>query len=487
MTIQEKSTLYSSVSILLSAFIIVYYFAIINDATKIIQTSIPEQIRMLNQSILTRYLAEQTVYYDEVLTQSVRNYAFTEDNYWQGRYLNYEALLEDIITRSLQQGSEEDIKNFQQLQNINEDLLTIESKSFVLVDAGEGVAAIQLLNSDNYAKLKEDYLASIKDYILEKEEQLNSILNSIEMLVAEQQSNEIQAFNNLKIGIITYALLLLGLIFFSNAIFNQTLATRIISLKEGAEKIAKGNFDFTIDLPTKDEFESLASTLNSMGANLKTVTEKLNREMINKQLANQRKTFSRELHDRLGILISSLKLSLEKLAPNNRNTLSENLPGIYKDCIRLLNEAYAQIRELANNPIPDTILQNGLKESLHQLFTRTEMIFSINIQFITNVSESDFKESDKSSLYSLSRELLNNSIKHANCSSIIIQIIKHDDSILFMFEDDGAGFELSELSDNLGKGLKNAEERVRQMGGEFFIDALPQRGTTISFELPLNN
>lgn len=484
MTIQEKSNFYTLLSIILSAFLILYIFTNLNRATGIIKDSLPERIRMLNNNILIRYLAEQMVYYDEVLTQSARNYSYTSDKSWQTRYFNNEKELDKVIAEAIEKSTPDDVKNFNRLKEANNELVDLEYQSFKLVEQEKTSAALDLMDSQKYWQLKGTYLASIKDYSQEKGEEIDRLLQSVESMVREKQVIEDKAFRRLKIGIITYAILLLSLIVVSNTIFIRTMVKRIVSLKKGAEKIAKGQFDLSIHLPTRDEFESLASTLNSMGSNLKTVTNKLNQEVVNSKLAHQRKIFSRDLHDRLGIIISSLKLQIEKLSPQKLGNPSEESIFIYKDCVNLLNEAYAQIREIANNPVPDTIIQNGLKESLSKLFSRAEMIFSKKIKFITNVNENDFEERNKASIYSLIRELLNNSIKHADCNSITVQVIKHEECILFMFEDDGQGFDPKNLKDKNGIGLNNAKERVKQMNGSFYIDSQPKKGTTISFEIP---
>ena len=54
--------------------------------------------------------------------------------------------------------------------------------------------------------------------------------------------------------------------------------------------------------------------LHTMAEQLKVMTKKINENLLRKELANQRNTFSRELHDRLGIIISSLKLQIERLS-----------------------------------------------------------------------------------------------------------------------------------------------------------------------------
>lgn len=481
MTIQQKSYLYTLLSILLSFLLILYIFTNLNRLTGVIQTGLPEQINILNKNIYIRFLAERTVYFDEVLTQSARNFVFTASPHWKKRYQDNEKRLEGIISEAINKGNEKDIDNFNTLKAANSKLIALEYKSFELVEQQQQQEALEIMDGQLYGQLKLAYLASLNDYLESKEKEINDLLLAAEQLVQNQENNEKTAVRYLKISIITYAILLLSIIVISNTIFYRTIAKRIVSLNEGAQKIAKGHFDLSFGFASTDEFQALGNTLNSMGSNLKRITNELNQEVIKRRLAKQKETFSRELHDRLGIIISSLKLQLEKIRPeqNKREPLI-----IYQDCVNLLNEAYAQIREMADNPIPETISQLGLKQSLHKLFARAEMIFSIKIKFITNMEERDIEPNKKASVYTLLRELLNNSIKHARCDRITVQIINYDDHVFFMFEDNGIGFDLEKLKTKPGKGLKNAAERIKQMNGKFFIDTLPDKGTTISFEIP---
>ena len=112
------------------------------------------------------------------------------------------------------------------------------------------------------------------------------------------------------------------------------------------------------------------------------------------------------------------------------------------------------------------------------------MIFNKKIQFITNIEEEDFDEKDQASVYDLIKELLNNAIKHAHCTQIIMQVIKHEDGFLIMFEDDGRGFDTKDLDSFRGKGLRNAMQRIEQMSGKFFVDSREGKGTTITLEIP---
>jgi signal transduction histidine kinase len=71
-------------------------------------------------------------------------------------------------------------------------------------------------------------------------------------------------------------------------------------------------------------------------------------------------------------------------------------------------------------------------------------------------------------------------------SEIMVQVIRHDQSIVLMVEDDGRGFERGvPVPEDPGIGLSNIEARVRSINGEFMLETQKDRGTTASIEVPL--
>jgi signal transduction histidine kinase len=77
-------------------------------------------------------------------------------------------------------------------------------------------------------------------------------------------------------------------------------------------------------------------------------------------------------------------------------------------------------------------------------------------------------------------------MKHANAKKIILQLIKHDNSIVLMVEDDGGGFDPDQSKKNSeGIGLLNIETRIRALNGDFLIEAEKERGSLVSIEIPL--
>lgn len=485
MSINQKTSLLIIGMAICSILLIGYIFTHLNNLSTIFQTELPDKIKALSQSVYIKYLSDKTLYYDEVLTQSARNYAFTGDLMWKKRYQVNEKALEVTIQQAQAKGNLKDSLNFQRLNQANQRLVNLEYQSFLLKEQKRDQEAIQLLSNDNYWALKASYLASLQDYLYSKDQEIEAILANMESLVNEHDERERNLSSQLKLGTLSYSGALLAGTWVFLFIFMRDIVNRLNHLKEGANKLQEGAFQHRIQLASKDELGDLALAFNSMAANLEEMTKKINQKALRKELSEQRSRFSQELHDRLGITISSIKLQLNRMHKANHQHPEQ--AASLQSCEKLIDEAYSQIREISNNPLPDTITENGLKKSLNELFARTEMIFRIPVQFFTNIQESDFPDSHKASLYLLIRELLNNAIKHSEGSRIICQIIRHETDFLIMFEDDGIGISSETLKVPKGNGIPNVRDRVREMGGRLEFDSSPGKGTTISIELPLSD
>jgi signal transduction histidine kinase len=84
-------------------------------------------------------------------------------------------------------------------------------------------------------------------------------------------------------------------------------------------------------------------------------------------------------------------------------------------------------------------------------------------------------------IYRCIHELVNNALKYAGASKIMVQIMQEDDRISFTVQDDGCGFDLS--TETKGTGLQNIHTRVISYGGILNIDSTAGEGTEVNAEM----
>lgn len=198
---------------------------------------------------------------------------------------------------------------------------------------------------------------------------------------------------------------------------------------------------------------------------------------------NERKRFAQDLHDGMGQLITSLRLMVNKL---DKNTSVEEKLSIAEQSDTLLNDMHTEIRSIAFNLMPQTLIQHGLLPALREMVIRLNQTGKIVVTVQGYDMPERLHEVHEISLYRIIQEWVNNVIKYADASTIEIQLIRHEEEINITIEDNGLGFDPAKLEQSKGNGWKNIKSRVNLVKGEVEVDSSPQRnGTTLMIRIPV--
>jgi two-component system sensor histidine kinase HydH len=110
------------------------------------------------------YHVELMRYYDEVLTQSARNYAFTGDKKWEIRYKAVEPLSDRLLKDAIQNADDATRPFFVTMDEANTELVKIEHRALDLVNEGKREEAVRLLEGAEYAKEKKTLAGGLEDF-----------------------------------------------------------------------------------------------------------------------------------------------------------------------------------------------------------------------------------------------------------------------------------------------------------------------------------
>ena len=80
-------------------------------------------------------------------------------------------------------------------------------------------------------------------------------------------------------------------------------------------------------------------------------------------------------------------------------------------------------------------------------------------------------------------ELVNNAVKHANATQIIVQLTTNNNKIGIAVEDDGKGIDASALANSKGAGMDNIKYRVQYFNGTIDTVTSAGNGTSVNIEL----
>jgi signal transduction histidine kinase len=96
--------------------------------------------------------------------------------------------------------------------------------------------------------------------------------------------------------------------------------------------------------------------------------------------------------------------------------------------------------------------------------------------------QADMEHTRQVVLYRIMQELVNNAVKHAEASQILVLLQQTDHTLFLTVEDDGKGFDTTVGNKLKGAGLANIEARVEFLGGKIDIQSEPGTGTAITIE-----
>ena len=199
---------------------------------------------------------------------------------------------------------------------------------------------------------------------------------------------------------------------------------------------------------------------------------------------SERKRIAEDLHDGLGSILSAAKLKLSAVEEDSQAPQGEKEK--LKDTLLLLDEALAEMKNIAYNIMPATLSRLGLTAALQNLFNRIGTKSGIKINYTTHGFVERLEETTELSIYRIIIESVNNVVNHAAAKKLTVQLLKHQDYINIIIEDDGIGFDLNEKSFS-GNGLSNVASRIKNLKGNIDIDTRPGRGTTILVDIPYNH
>jgi signal transduction histidine kinase len=191
----------------------------------------------------------------------------------------------------------------------------------------------------------------------------------------------------------------------------------------------------------------------------------------------EKKRFAKDLHDGLGPLLSTVKMSLSALIP----MVSDNVgKEILANTNHVVNEALTTIKEIANNMSPHVLTNLGVASAISTFAAKVNQARGVSIDFRTNMEGERFDTDKEVVMYRAACELINNGMKHSGASRIEMDLHRHQKIITLQYLDNGRGFDTEKLSSEeaVGMGIPNIETRVRAVDGVFLIESSKGKGTS---------
>lgn len=201
-------------------------------------------------------------------------------------------------------------------------------------------------------------------------------------------------------------------------------------------------------------------------------------------ILEERERIGMDLHDGIIQSIYGVGLSLES-AFHSVETDPNDAKQRVQQAIDGLNQAIRDLRSYILDLRPRQLGNDGLMAGIKRLSAEYRANTFAEVQ-ITE-PESDLKDLPQGhvlTLFHICQEALANSAKHARAKKVQIAVWATDERVLMEINDDGKGFDVDSMNENIGHGLANMRTRARSIGGDVDISSAPNEGTTVLAWVP---
>ena len=198
---------------------------------------------------------------------------------------------------------------------------------------------------------------------------------------------------------------------------------------------------------------------------------------------DERVRLAREIHDTLGQNLAGILMRLETLdALLDGDTDRERLSEIVRDAIVLardnLDDARRAVLDLRAAPLENRSLTRALGALAKEIGTKAGLDIRVKC-----VGGYPLSASVEAGLFRITQEAMNNVTAHANANDVSVELTSTPDYVTLIVEDDGCGFDPSNVSHGR-HGLLGMRERARLLGGSLRIESTPGHGTRLEAHIP---
>jgi PAS domain S-box-containing protein len=255
-----------------------------------------------------------------------------------------------------------------------------------------------------------------------------------------------------------------------------------VTIKKEESELLIICFDITERKNAEQEVERL---------NTDNITNKINQQkVISSKIVenqeNEQNRIAREIHDGIGQMLTGLKFSLESINLDDKEKSAQKIEYLKKLSLDIIKG----VRTATFNLMPPELSDHGIVSSLAKLTQELSKLTGKNILFY---NKTDFDKRLDSlveiNIYRLTQEAINNAIKYADSTHIIVQLSHSSTLLSITIDDNGRGFDVAKAekkrNSESGMGLLFMKERIQYINGRVFINSIPGEGTRITFNIPI--
>jgi signal transduction histidine kinase len=195
----------------------------------------------------------------------------------------------------------------------------------------------------------------------------------------------------------------------------------------------------------------------------------------------ERKRLAIELHDGLGQVLSTARITLSSL----EGELQDNQEAQLSSSIKLIDRAVSEIRSVSHSMMPTALVrENGLEPAIQEIIKQINISGKIQAEFSVN-KHVELPDYVQINIYRIVQEIVNNIIRHSQATKIEIVMLFYETTAQLSISDNGTGIEIKTLEKGTGLGWRNIKNRVDILKGEISLISGKDSGSIIGIEFPI--
>jgi signal transduction histidine kinase len=198
----------------------------------------------------------------------------------------------------------------------------------------------------------------------------------------------------------------------------------------------------------------------------------------------ERARLAKDLHDGLSGMLSGIKYSLQDM--KGYLIMTEENRQAFERSIDMLDSSIQEMRRVAHNMMPEVLVRYGLDAALKDYVGEINHTGIVKVIYQSmGMENKNIEKSSAIAIYRIVQELLNNVIKHAEATVVLVQLFSENGKLVVNVEDNGKGFDTKLCEEKGGMGWRNIRSRVDLLNGKIDLQSSADHGTAVSIEFDL--
>ena len=213
----------------------------------------------------------------------------------------------------------------------------------------------------------------------------------------------------------------------------------------------------------------------------------VSRKIIENQ-ENEQNRIAKDIHDGIGQMLTGLKYTLESIDLEDPAATENKIENLKK----LTSSILQGVRTATFNLTPPELTDYGIVPALQKLAEELSQLTGKKIIFF---NKTDFNQRLDSlieiNLYRITQEAINNAIKYAESTHIVVTLSHSENLLSINIDDNGKGFDPKKVKNEKnregGMGMTFMKERIKYIDGRLFVNSSPGEGTKVTLNIPIKN